>query len=278
MQVALIVSAVAHALLLIIRAADPEGRMLQQFENLSVILVNSKSSTAPKKADALAQANLDGGGNTDLQVHMGSPFPLSKNAETATLEELEKQRQALEEQQRTLMAHLSTYKTSDAAPDSANRDTQEAHEGDEGEAAHKKQLDIPELEGEIKKNISAYEQRPRKLFLGAKVKEVVYARYVEQYRQRIERIGEENYPDEAKRSKIYGSLMVTTQIRADGSIVAIDIERSSGHRVLDEAAKRLIRMAAPFQPFTPELRKAHDVIGITRTLTFTRSDQFDVQE
>ena len=90
---------------------------------------------------------------------------------------------------------------------------------------------------------------------------------------KIERIGTNLFPEEAKRRKIYGSLQMTVEIRADGSIANVEVNRSSGHKVLDEAAKRIVFQAAPYATFPPELRKQGDIISITRTWSFTTADQ-----
>jgi protein TonB len=84
----------------------------------------------------------------------------------------------------------------------------------------------------------------------------------------VEKIGNLNYPEEAKRRKLYGNLLMHVAVRADGSVEKIRIRRSSGHKLLDDAAVRIVRMAAPFAPFPPEIREEVDVLDITRTWQF----------
>ena len=85
-------------------------------------------------------------------------------------------------------------------------------------------------------------------------------------------MGTLNYPD-AARGKLYGSLLLSVSIRADGSVEKVSVQRSSGHKVLDEAAVRIVKMAAPYAPFPPDIRKDYDIIEITRTWKFERSDR-----
>jgi protein TonB len=95
-----------------------------------------------------------------------------------------------------------------------------------------------------------------------------FARYVEDWRSRVEKIGNENYPEEA-RGKIYGSLRLTVAIRKDGALVDTIIEQSSGSPVLDRAARRIVKLAAPYPPFPPEIARDTDILEITRTWVFT---------
>jgi protein TonB len=128
------------------------------------------------------------------------------------------------------------------------------------------------LEAEIGRSIDEYNQRPKRKFIGARVEEYRFAQYVEDWRQKVERVGNLNYP-EAARGKLYGSLILTVAIKSDGSLERVELNRSSGHKVLDEAAQRIVRLAAPFAAFPENIRRDTDIIEITRTWTFTGADQ-----
>jgi periplasmic protein TonB len=134
-------------------------------------------------------------------------------------------------------------------------------------------FDIARLEARIARDWDAYQQRPRRRFVGARTQEFRFARYIEDWRQKIERVGELNYPQAARDQRVYGSLVVTVSIRADGSLEKFEINRPSGQKVLDDAARRIVDLAAPFAPFPPEIAKDTDVLSITRTWTFTRADR-----
>jgi len=96
---------------------------------------------------------------------------------------------------------------------------------------------------------------------------------VEDWVAKVERIGNLNYPEAARRQGVYGSLKLTVSIYSDGRIEKVDIDQSSGSKILDAAAIKIVQLAAPYAPFPDELRKKADILSITRTWTFTRSDQ-----
>ncbi len=89
-----------------------------------------------------------------------------------------------------------------------------------------------------------------------------------QWIDRVERIGNLNYPDQARRDKLSGTLILDVVINAEGELVKADLRQSSGHQILDDAARRIVELAAPYAPFPPKLRKEADVIHITRSWEF----------
>jgi protein TonB len=133
-------------------------------------------------------------------------------------------------------------------------------------------LAIARIEGQISRQMDEYNQRPRKKFIGARVEEYRFAQYVEDWRQKIERIGNLNYPDAAK-GRLYGSLVITVIIKANGDLDRVEVNRSSGQRLLDDAARRIVQMAAPYAAFPDAIRRDTDVLEITRTWTFTNADR-----
>jgi protein TonB len=133
-------------------------------------------------------------------------------------------------------------------------------------------LDMARLEAQISKDNDAYQKRPKRKFIGARTREYRFAAYVESWRQKVEKVGTLNYPEAAKEKKLYGSLRMTVNIKADGTIESIELNQSSGFPVLDDAAKRIVELAAPYAEFPADVRKDTDIISITRTWTFTRED------
>ena len=131
---------------------------------------------------------------------------------------------------------------------------------------------IARVEARIDRILDEDARRPRKKFIGARAKEHRFAQYVEDWRLKVERVGTLNYPEEA-RGRVYGSLLLSVTISADGAVDRVAVHRSSGHKLLDEAAVRIVRLAAPFAPFPPDIARDTDVIEITRTWSFTRADQ-----
>jgi protein TonB len=133
-------------------------------------------------------------------------------------------------------------------------------------------LALARMEAQIARQIDEYNKRPRKQFVGARAAESRFAMYVEDWRQKVERIGNLNYPEGA-RGRIYGSLRVTVSIKPDGSIDNIQVDRPSDHKVLNEAALKIVRLAAPYAPFPPEIKRDTDILVITRTWTFAPGDK-----
>ena len=134
-------------------------------------------------------------------------------------------------------------------------------------------LQIARLEAQISRDHNAYQSRPKRKNIGARTDEYRFAQYVEGWRLKVERVGNLNYPEEARQKKLYGSLRITVNIHADGSVESAEIDRSSGSKILDAAAIRIIKMAAPYAAFPDDIRKDFDILGITRTWSFTRADQ-----
>jgi protein TonB len=265
MQVAVVASIAFHTIAIVglgfnlprmMREAAPHNIM-------DVVLVNSKSFTKPTKADALAQANLDGGGNTDKKMRASTPFPMADPRQPSPeLKASEERRKQLEAESREIMLQLQ----SKAAVTPVQRQ-QEAREIVE------RNLEIERLEAQIRREHQAYQERPRKKFIGARTEEYRFATYIDRWRVKVERIGTMNYPQEARAKGIHASLQLTVGIKRDGEIESVEINRRSGHRFLDDAARRIVRMAAPFEPFPPEIRADTDILYITRTYNFTRADE-----
>jgi periplasmic protein TonB len=138
-----------------------------------------------------------------------------------------------------------------------------------------RRLEIARLRAQLERNLA--EQQPRRSFIGARPAELRFARYGEEFTARIEMIGNLNYPEEARRQRLYGTLVLTVAVLPDGSVDAIRLNRSSGFPQLDEAAIRIVRMAAPFAPFPPDIAKDTDILEITRTWRFTSSEKLQGQ-
>ena len=290
-----------HLVLLSIKFAAPELRRLQDhLPALEVVLVNTKTKSKPIKADALAQANLDRGGNTDAERRMKSPLPVPKNkpqelsanlaAEArqaseeaapiqATVTQKQQRVKELEKQARELMTQIksshavesqSSQPASAATPEQGKQETSPKTLNAADLVAQS--LDAVRLEAQISKDWDSYQKRPKRKFIGARVSEYRFAAYVESWRQKVEKVGTLNYPEEAKAQKLYGSLRMTVNIKSDGTIESIELNKSSGYKVLDESAKRIVELAAPYAEFPTDVRKDTDIISITRTWTFTRED------
>ena len=135
-------------------------------------------------------------------------------------------------------------------------------------------LDIARLKAQIDQDHDDYQKRPKRKFVGARTKEYRFARYVEDWRIKVERIGNLNYPEAARKGKLYGNLQLTVSIRANGALESIEIHRSSGEKVLDQAAINIVKLAGQngFAPFPPDISQDTDILHITRTWVFAPSD------
>jgi protein TonB len=252
----------------------PQMKKSAMATSLEVVLVNSKSSSRPVQADALAQVNLDGGGNTDAERQAKSPLPVLDRPQQES-EAAQKQRQVsqMEQQARLLMTQVKA--TQHVEPIPAKLKPSEAPTEKTGSDLAMRSLEAARLEAQISRDWDAYQKKPKRNFVGARTQEYRFARYAEDWRIKVEKVGNLNYPEEAKRQKIYGSLQLIVNIKADGSVERVEIKRSSGHKELDEAAIRIVSLAAPYAAFPEDIRKDTDILGIVRTWTFTRADQLD---
>lgn len=268
----IIASVIVHMVLifgLTFQAANPA--LFQNFDALEVVLVNARSQSQPLDADVLAQHNLDGGGEVDEDRQAKTPLPASDQDAPASAAALESQIRALEAQAKLLM----TQARSDQAVARERPDPV-----DQPKPPLPTSLDLVEssleqarLMARISEDYDAYQKRPRRDDAHSRAKEYAFTRYVEDWRAKIERVGNLNYPEAAKRGGIHGYLVLTVEIRADGSLEKVEIDHSSGSRILDAAAVKIVQMSAPFAPFSAEMRKKVDLFSITRTWHFTNNDE-----
>jgi len=274
LTLALIASVVLHALIMSIHFTAPENPFLQKRErNLEIVLVNARHNRAPDDADALAQANLDGGGTLDEKVTPTTPVPPQDaqregdtllEATPQTVERPVEKQQVITQNVKPAPARPTPEPTKPTeAPPTPNVSGQDLLESISAAAR---------LEAQIERNLQAYASRPRRKAIGARTKEYRFAQYIEDWRQKVERVGTLNYP-QAARGRLYGSVLVMVSIKADGSVENVSIRRSSGEKILDQAADRIIRMAAPFSPFPPNIKTDVDILDISSTLTFTHADR-----
>ncbi|MEO6119031.1 MAG: TonB family protein [Methylotenera sp.] len=299
MGIAIWVSILVHAAVLSIQFEPELKRFKDNLPVLEVFLVNAKTSTKPDNAEVFAQANLDRGGNTEQNRKMKTALPAIKQQQaeftvkpvaqvkkgaksanqTADVTKEEKRVAELEKQAQELMTQIQSSKQ----VESKAQQKAAANESAAGnqETPNKKldlsditaaALEMDKLEALISKQQDQYQKRPKRKFVGARAKEYRYALYVDAWRQKVEKVGNLNYPEAAKDLKLYGQLQMTVSVNADGTIENVAINRSSGHKVLDEAAKHIVELAAPYAHFPEDVRKETDILSITRTWTFTKED------
>jgi protein TonB len=275
LSAAVVASLLLHGILLSLHFKFPgELRWRNASQALDVILVNASTRQRPATSQALAQANLDGGGATEEERRAKTPLPvIDPRRPGRDLAQAERRVRELEAMQRKLLAQSRK----DAPALAAGRERHAPAEAPLPPQAGRDEVELSlaamRLRAEIARNLEAYQKRPRKKFIGASTSEYRFAQYEEDWRRKIERIGTVNYPS-AARGKLYGNLRMTVTLRADGNVAAVELDRSSGLKVLDDAAFRIVRMASPYAAFPPEIRRDTDLLVITRTWFFGRGDQF----
>jgi protein TonB len=274
---ALSISILAHTFVLSMNFRMPEFALPKPPpQTLDVVLVNSKTQTQPEKPEVLAQANLDAGGNVEEDRRAKTPLPVIKEDQRGDdVKQTKKRVQQLEVKQRELMRQIEVKKAAAAPPPTPPKPepvpTPEPPQPS-GLDLSTRALAIARMEAQVARQAEEYAKRPRRKFVGARATESRFAMYVESWRQKVERIGNLNYP-EAARGKLYGNLRLTVAIKADGSIEYIQVDRPSGYKVLDTAAERIVKMAAPYAAFPDNIRRDTDILVITRTWTFARGDR-----
>jgi len=278
MRTALLASLMVHlAIIFGLGLKVPEKPHVDKSQqSLDIVLVNAMSRTKPVMPDAQAQHDLDGGGNSDAKRRAQSPLPVTHEPKPDAEVSLAARRvEQLEQEARQVLAEAKSP-TSVETPPAKTAPAAEADSRREPSAAEivQQSMEIARLEAKISRDWDAYQQRPRRRFVGARTQEYRFARYVEDWRQKVERVGDLNYPQGARDHRLQGKLVVTVAIRADGTVEQVDINVPSGHKVLDEAARRIVQLAAPFAAFPADIAKDVDVLHITRTWTFTTGERF----
>ena len=271
-QVSVCASVSIHLFLLLAVGAtifDPKN-FTPPHNAMDVVLVNAKSANKPSKADALAQANLDGGGNTDEKRRAKTPLPAIDQAAAKNEKMAEQRVKQLEEEVRTLMTQASS--SAKVLQGEVRQQPSGAPKQLSPAELLQQSIEIQRLEAELAREHEAYQQRPKRKFVGGRTAEYRFATFVEKWRLKIERVGNLNYPEEARRAGLQGHLQLTVAIKANGEVEDIKIERSSGSKTLDQAAKRIVMLSAPFDRFPDNIKRDTDILHITRTWIFGRDD------
>jgi periplasmic protein TonB len=270
---ALGLSIALHATLMAVHFTMPDPRASMANQPLEVVLVNARTRERPVRADVLAQSNLDRGGNVDQNRRAKTPLPVSEPRKPGKdLAEAQRRVQQLEAQQRQLLAQARESKRRVAKDKPRSAPAEDIVAQPSGRDLADLSLAAMRLEAQIDRQTEQYQKRPRKKFIGANTAEYRFAQYEEDWRVKIERIGTLNYPPEA-RGRVYGNLRLTVSIRSDGNVESIELDRSSGLKVLDAAAFKIVRMATPFAVFPPDIRRDTDLLIITRTWFFGQGDK-----
>jgi periplasmic protein TonB len=267
LQWALLASAAVHAVLLTVRFVDPAA-IQRVFKDtpLDVILVNSRSSEAPLQAQAIAQANLAGGGEA-AQGRATSPLP---NAPTMQLgdsaDDARRRIEQMQQEQQQLLAQIRREVATLPPPD-PRRDNGTPQEREQDE----RRRQLLRLLAEIEKRVNEENARPKKRYISPATREEVYALYYDALRRRIEDRGTRDFPSHNGR-KLYGELTMNVTVDAAGRVVDTEIIRPSKSPRLDQQAVAIVRASSPFGAFSSAMRTQADQIVVTSRFRFTRED------
>jgi protein TonB len=234
---------------------------------LEVIIANTRSLEAVENPDYLAQVDQVGGGKADEKARPSAPVSANTPINQHGLAD-----QAKQELKRNQLAisqiYVLTQQESDQTIDKTQQKKQKESDSKQASDTEQRQSKIAQLQAEIRQMTVDYAKRPRSITLTAATKKAVEASYLASWVQKIEHTGNLNYPSEARVKKINGQLRLSVRINQVGAILDVKITKSSGSSILDEAAKRILRLSEPFAPFSEELKQRTDQIVIIRTWNF----------
>jgi protein TonB len=272
LQWALAASVAFHAVLLTVRFVDPEA-LNRAFRDtpLEVILVNARTAEAPEQAQAIAQAQMAGGGEA-AKGRATSPLPMAPTMQLGdSVEDARRRIDRLQQEQQQLLAQIRREVAALPPPD-PRRDSSTTQDLDQEE----RRRQLLRLLAEIEKRVNEENARPKRRYISPATREEVYAIYYDALRRRIEERGTRDFPEFNGR-KLYGELTMNVTVDAGGRVVEAEIVRPSKSRRLDQQAVAIVRAASPFGTFTPAMRTQADQIVVTSRFRFTREDGLETQ-
>ena len=306
LALAVCIAIAVHAMLILGVSFKPDTPVPPPPNRLEITLVAARSNTPPPQAEALAQSNSLGGGERAERVRPAAPWLAPQTTEGATRvtppppagvpspPAVADAKAPKPPVQPTRTAPLA------APPRSAGRMATPAAGAAASEAPTAAPTPTPtygaanpalptaaqlitrsfalaSMNAELQDRMETRAHRPRQKFISASTQEYRYAAYMEAWRAKVERIGNINYPDEARQHELSGSLLLDVAIRPDGSVIEIVVRKTSGHKVLDDAAVRIVELAAPFAPFPSDIAREVDILHVTRTWRFVNNADFTAQ-
>ncbi len=279
LKLSILLSFVLHFLAIQLIHFKPSKPFQNKLSQIEVVLTNSKDNHEVD-ADAVGQSNSNKGGNIEKDVHKKTPLPMiTENKNTFQLNNRGNQsvigKAASSSQEKIIKKDAQILNEPKAAqmPKEAPIINKSISKEDVLASAS----EISASDAALSNQISNFEKQPRRKYIGARTKEYKYALYAEAWRQKVETLGNMNYPEEAREKKFSGQLRMTVSLKPDGRIDAIEINQSSGFKILDEAAKKIVELGAPYAPFPEDIRKEVDILSITRTWTFSKDDTLSSQ-
>lgn len=266
----LLVAVIVHAVLILGVVFDVGTPKKENSEKaLDVIVVrNPLPEKNDRKADFLAQQSQKGGGDVEEKQRLTSaptkptlkpePQKQAESTPTPPAESSPEKKIIVQQQAKKKKKVVKSKPKVENKPKKINID----------QLLASTRTEIDELTAEIDSRENKKSRKPRRKFISSSTQEYKYAAYLTAWRKKVENIGNLNYPDEAKKKKIYGNILMTVVLKPDGKVSGIRISKSSGHKILDDAAIRIVKLASPFAPFPKNIRQETDELVITRTWQF----------
>ena len=239
---------------------------------VEVTLAQYNDQEAPEEADYVAQVNQKGSGTEQAKKKLTTTEQAKQSdVEVREVSQVEPDSQKLHKEQKAKQVVVTQAKTPDpVATGKTEKETAKPEKQDK-RSLLQRSLEIASLEAELAEKANAYAKRPRVTRLtAASARQSSSAAYMDSWRREVERVGNLNYPDEARRRGLHGQVRVAVTLLPDGHVEKIDVLESSGYKILDDAVIRIIRLAEPFPPFTEAMRKESDLFEIIRTFSFGR--------
>ena len=268
----LFLAAVFHGILILgVTFSISQPAESESLPTLDVILVQTQTPSEAEDPKYLAQVSQQGGGNNDEQSRPTDLFTAPSLSENPGMAMATTQQQQVSQQQieKTAMLHQRDSSHSINTDDEKQNPDDITRPNQQDQSQSNKQA---RLAHELSTQIQQLSEKSRIKYLNSSTREFVPATYMRQWINRVERIGNLNYPDQAKREKLRGTLILDVVINADGELVKTDLRQSAGHQLLDAAASRIVKLDAPYSPFPEKLRQQADVIHITRSWEFNNDN------
>ncbi len=239
---------------------------------LDVILTQTTSALTPKQADFLAQANNQGGGEHDKssRPREAQSGPLPQAASGIAPRQLRAQSPASQPAPQTRV--VSSARGETTAPTPRATPTPSERPLPQGQEKIERDVEMARLAAEIHMRSERYAKRPTRKFVSASTQEYAWAGYLREWVDRVERVGNLNYPDEARRRRLAGQVVISVAIRRNGSVERADIIKTSGIALLDASALRIAKLAEPYPPL-PRTDDNPDILHVTRTWNFLPGGQ-----
>lgn len=274
----LFLAATLHGLVILGIGFGPFAPAPQAAKALDVVLLQQTTNTEPEEADYLSETDSAGGGTQPEQQRPRSPVSSPEQAAEAGLAPAPLDAGAPEPTE----ANPQPVVTSRAGEQSTETEREPAEQPETERERQPERIEhearVAQLAAEIDDALNEYAQRPRKEFVTAKTRASPAAAYMHDWVQSVEHIGNTNYPQAARHQNLTGALVLVVSIRADGSLHEVRVRSSSGEPILDQAAQRIVRLAAPFEPFPEDLQAETDILYITRTWQFTQGERLTTKQ